>query len=254
MHARFKYLALLLILTVTPVVIFLYSTGLLELVSSPALILSLFFTVTATLHVFIYFKNLNEIEWKLVDYAWLLLALVGTLGIGGDIDRYMSNQFLHNLEIPRLESAYSDLYHLLEDQSSPNSIYCQNHMWELTEFGLTKEEFDDFKLLKENQCQEIRSIFALLPRETSYPYANLDEFRLVNGAIFYDDQFFYKIYERYLNNYQNQYQVYKNLENKSDRTGFLFYLFLFSPVLLCTGLALRITKATGEILLMKNKK
>lgn len=255
MNINWKYLGCLLLVVIVIVGFFIYVFSFLEMVRTYYLLIILFITLLIILHIFIFLKNLNELDWKVVDYGWLILTIVGVIGISGDIQRYMAESFLKNLEIPRLETSYNHLYDLLKDGSSPNSIFCKEYVYEISEFGLSKEDFDQFKNLRKKQCEDISRIAKQLPNENIEPFIDLSELNLPKNIDSLIDDHYLTTYKQYLDNYNEQYIVYKNTKDKTDLSGFLFYLYLFSPLLICAGLAVRITKATGEILIniRKNK-
>lgn len=253
MNVIMKKLCIIALVVLVTVIVFICLFSFYKLVTSPSLLFLLFVVLTIILHLIIKYKNLNELEWKIVDYAWLLLTVVGILGISGDIKRYMSESFLKNQEKPRLENSYTYLYDFIHEYASPDSRYCVDKIWINSEYAPTKVEFDKYKKLSEQQCLMIQSIAKKLPKEIKEPYVNLNDLGLPNNLDSIEDEFLSTTYRDNYNNYSEQYQIYLNTEKETDRSGGTFYLFLFSPLLLCAGLAIRITKATGEILIYRNK-
>lgn len=253
MNVIMKKLCIIALVVIAIVIIFVCSFSFYKLVTSPSLLFLLFVVLTIILHLIIKYRNLNELEWKIVDYAWLLLTVVGILGISGDIKRYMSKSFLTNQEIPRLENSYIYLYDFIHENASPNSRYCIDKIWINSEFAPTEVEFDKYKKLSKQQCLIIQSIAKKLPKEIKEPYVDLNELGIPHNLDSIKDEFLSTTYRDYYNNYSDQYQIYLNTKEETDRSGGTFYLFLFSPLLLCVGLAIRITKATGEIFIYRDK-
>lgn len=249
-----KKLCFIALVITALVIIFVNSFSFYEVVTSPSLLFLLFFLLTIILHLIIKYRNLNELEWKIVDYVWLLLTVVGIIGISGDIKRYMSESFLRGQEIPRLENSYNYLYDFIHDKALPSSIYCKDKIWVNSEYALPEAEFNKYIELSKKQCQIIQNIAKKLPDEIKEPYLDLSQLGIPNNIDSIGDDFLSTTYKDFYKNYSEQYHVYIKTKESTDRTGFEFYLFLFSPLLLCVGLAIRISKATGEIYIYIDKK
>lgn len=224
-----------------------------ELATSPFFLISLFLGLTLIFHCLIIFvKNPNDLFWKKVDYYWLSLTIIGLFSASSNLEKKHAEQLLKYQALPGLEAAYHRLYEFFEYRASDESWYCINidTKYEKT-FFTSKEDFElgTQKLIQ--QCNFFKTEFKNIPKNLPKPYISSEDLGLPKALVAdYSDV---KYYNLFLQDYDKQFSLYKNLEDKQDLSSNEILVMFFSPFFICFGLALRMTKVTGDIMNAKKK-
>lgn len=227
----------------------------LSFVTSPLYLFVLFLVLAVLLHLYIlYIKNPSDITWKKVDYLWLSLTLIGVFSASGNIERYVSTSLLSNQEIPRLQSSYNMLYDFFSWRASPTrSWYCQNDEYE-EGLLIEKVEFEKNINLLNQQCLYFQQKLKELPKEIVDPYPSLDDLNLPRNLPSGVNSNENNTYRKFLNIYEEQYLIYIDTKEKTKMSELEFLMLFFSPIFFCLGLAIRVTKVTGDIMNAEKKK
>ena len=223
-----------------------------ELATSPIYLVSIFLILTAILHLVIFFKNPDDLFWKKVDYFWLSLTIIGLISASSNLEKKHAEQLLQYQALPGLEHSYDELYRFFEVRASDDSWYCRNINAKYdVNYLISKEDFEiaTQKLIK--QCNFFKEKFKRIPKELPKPFITSEELGLPQKLI--ADESDSKYYTLDRKSYDEYYDYYKNLESKLDLSTSELLLMLFSPFLICLGLAIRMTKVTGDILNAKKK-
>lgn len=199
-------------------------------------------------------KNFDDITWKRVDYLWVGLATIGIIGSSGNIERYIAQSLLANQEAPRLAIMYQDMYKFLQDRNSPDDWHCREWVWVKTEHSLPIEEFEKIKLQVEKECEYLKVLALKIPSKVEGEYPTFEELELPNNLDRYvKEKYISDTYKWHFKKYSDQYKIYTELKSKSDRSDLDLLILVLSPLLFCFGVAIRLTKVTGDILNSQKK-
>lgn len=231
-----------------------FDFSILSFATSPIALIILFFALVSVFHLFIiYVKNPDDITWKRVDYLWLSLTLIGIVSTSGAIERHISKILLYSQEIPRLENSYIMVYNFFDMRASSEGWYCQKTNYEST-FLVTKEEFEEHRNRLSEQCIYLQQILKKLPKKISEPYPSLTDLNLpsdISSKVQSKDEATH--YQEILSYYNDQYLIYMDTKDKMEISDSEFFLLFLSPFFICLGLAIRVTKVTGDIMNTKKK-
>jgi len=231
-----------------------FDFSLLSFATSPIALIILFFALVFVFHLFIFYvKNPDDITWKRVDYLWLSLTLIGIVSTSGAIERHISKILLYSQEIPRLENSYIMVYDFFDIRASSEGWYCRKTNYDST-FLVTKEEFEEHSNRLSEQCIYLQQILKKLPKKISEPYPSLTDLSLpsdISSKVQYKDEAIR--YQEILSYYNDQYLIYMDTKDKMEISNSEFFLLFLSPFFICLGLAIRVTKVTGDIMNTKKK-
>lgn len=226
----------------------------LSFATSPIALIVLFLALVAIFHlIIIYVKNPDDITWKRVDYLWLSLTIIGIVSTSGAIERHVSKILLDSQEIPRLKTNYSMIHNFFDIRASSEGWYCINHEYENT-FAITKEKFEEHSNRLREQCAYLQQQLKKVPKEIPEPYPSLKDLNLpsdISSKVQNKDESIR--YQDVLNYYNEQYLIYADTKNKIEISDSEFILLFLSPFFICLGLAIRVTKVTGDIMNAKKK-
>lgn len=218
----------------------------------PIVLLLIFIAFLVFFHVFLIFVlNLNERQWKRVDYVWLVVAFLSIPGIALQVQTYLANIKLH-LAVDDLNNAS---YWAEYIEGSTTRIVC-NKTARRTEFSPANfdEIVQDQKLLCDwmNNAMVRLTNYFLHEKEintekffTGYDFplvANQDQIRSTMRE--YVDK-----YNAALKVKDNWIKEIRRLQGPSWHS----ILIVLSPFFLTFAIALRITKVSGEIKLLARR-
>jgi len=213
---------------------FIYSL-LSDLTSDIYRISGLFIFLTITFHVFfIVYRPLSLKNWKLVEYVWVVLAFISTLGLVDESRRINAITTLTHTQIKveadkeKIENWFNS-YQQLACLEQINQLRCNTFTKIITDIDLLSLENDLAPALDSN---------LLKPLSNLSPWLNDISVSLVNKLI---------------EDYTQQRNELLVLEQQIKRSFFQKLVNLLTPLLLAFALALKMTKVTAEHLALKRK-
>jgi hypothetical protein len=196
----------------------------------------------------------DVLKWHKLDYIWLPMALFGLLGqtqsnkveVGKNISVFWLNQ--ENAEL-------RELNRLVNSYSNENSYPCVKGVW--SEYSPPRHIFESIDRDDQRICDWYKSLRPIVPTTKTglddFLSRKLPEPPKLSGHSGSGP-------EDAVNNFQDTLASLKDVrvwiaknEEEMKSSHFLQVLRMFSPLLICFALAIRITKVTGEARLKKTK-
>lgn len=191
-------------------------------------------------------RNLTKKTWKKVDYLWLIVAVIGMLGLASDVRVSVASNW-ESIEKNRALAILDGIDFLADNPE--NNHFCIK----LVKKDSSPENFDEIQNQYTLGCIWRRSLSEFWKgiNQNELPEIKFDDFpeptfdeRILNETVSWLKELIVK--------YEKQRDVWiktKKLTRKKDWEEMLGYYSLF---FLCVALALRLTKVTGEVLHEKN--
>ena len=196
--------------------------------------------ISIVLHLFlVYPKNLSKKQWKRVDYIWIELTAVGLIGTTNNVRLVLNkNQLL--LTYPRLASQIKYINSFLSPEGS--KIVCRTSV--KTEYS--PSNFDEIVKDDNNACEWSKKIYQIIKRidTAAYTSVNMSEIPPLETS---ENIWFKGVILDNINKYNSLVLDKENCARQIDDLNKDTFL-VFSPLLLILGLAIRLTKVTGELM------
>ncbi len=229
-----------------------FDSWLVELSATPLYLLFVFLLFLAGLHVIlVWWKPLDEVLWKKVDYIWLGTAAFGLLAASAQADRLMSQNFLDNVEVPHTISTYESLRDHLMRAGASDSHLC------ITRYRspLSPDDFDEIVQTQQKLCAWSRDILSRMPREVPLPFPALEEIGYIPISDVHAkyESWYVEETKRLAEDYRFQRKQYSERVESSEMSLGESLFSIVGPLFLAFALALRITKVSGEIKNAKRK-
>jgi hypothetical protein len=198
------------------------------------------FILTLILHFFlVYPDNLSKKKWKSIDYLWITLTAIGLIGATSNAKAVLSKNILA-ITKNRISFQYNYIHSFLPTEGS-NAI-CRDFV--RTEFS--PSNFDSIVTDYNNTCDWSKKVFQLINLIDTTNFQLIDTTKIPHLQT-KDNNWFKNVIVDNIREYNKL--ITQNLESQiqvdeSEQTEFVFY----TPLLLILGLAIRITKVTGELL------
>jgi len=213
---------------------FIYSL-LSDLTSNIYRISGLFIFLTIAFHIFfIFYRPLSLKNWKLVEYIWVMLAFISTLGLVDESRRINAITTLTHTQI-KVETSKEKITDWF---NSYQELTCNEQTHHLRCTTFTKIITDIELLTLENDIAPALNKNLLKPLSSLSPWLNDTSVNLVNNLI---------------NEYTLQRDQLLILEQQVKRSLFQKLINALTPLLLAFALALKMTKVTAEHLALKRK-
>lgn len=214
---------------------FIYSL-LNDLTSNIYRITGIFVFLTIVFHiVLVISRPLSLKNWKLVEYLWVLLAFISTLGIVDESRRVNAITTLTNVQISidNLKINVTDWfisYQELTCNEQIHQIRCDTFTKIITDINLLTLEDENVPDLNKNLLNHLPGLS---------PWLNNSSLTVITDRI-----------EKYTQK-RNQYL---NIKQQIKRSLFQKLINALTPLLLAFALALKMTKVTAEYIALKKKK
>jgi hypothetical protein len=206
-------------------------------------ILGLFVVALAAFHLlFVIWFPLDRIGWKKVDYVWLLLALIGIIGAAGSVRQELARN-LGDTARDRVDVGAASVKSALQFGRGP--AICRTFIE--TDHSPPRVIVDDFTRGFDKECRWFRDAGERLP---TTPFAKLQMLRLQDfGASppMVGDTWAIENLKTSIDLYDAAVAKQADLSHAASRSNMEFALQVFAPTAIVVGLALRITKVSGEI-------
>jgi hypothetical protein len=198
---------------------------------------------TLLFHVlFVWLQNLSKKQWKKVDYIWISLTAMGLIGTTRIAEKTISQNNSYAIKYEMAFNTKELLYHLTPENSS----------WVCRTFVKDKyspENLEDLQLKYDAACEWRTKVAKVVVNAIDSPKLEIIDVKKLPELVENDSQIktFKKIVLDYIKQYNNcvtALQKNADLQQNGDSDIIMIY---FSPILLILGLALRITKVTGEL-------
>lgn len=208
----------------------------------------IFVAALITFHFTLIRKSpLSSVQWKQVDYVWLLMALIGMLGTVGSARELIANNLL---DLANHRRAFS--YQTVESrlQFGTSEAICRK--FERSEFSPPGEEFDRLQNEYDLQCKFFQRAVDLLKAKAAHQEP-LDLIQLFGQYPIGGDQQVYENLRDATTIYNENLEVVATLQEKAQVTELESFMRLVGPLLIALALALRMTKVTAEVVAEKKK-
>lgn len=195
---------------------------------------------------FFWGKNFTKIGWKIIDYIWLITATLSIVSITNNVRLDMSKNWSID-EKDRLEVRYKELEYFfkidyfcnpaIKTKYSPSNFELIENDRDLTcrWFKNSKELFEKSDFRNNLNYKKIDvNYFKDFPNTETTTYLEYKEY-----------------FNTYLKDYNEQFEIYQRTIKYTITSEFEKVLFYLSPFIFILGMALRIVKVTGEILIEK---
>jgi len=210
--------------------------------AQPLLMILVFAAAVIVFHVvLIYVVKLDKIGWKRADYFWLGATVLSLWGLASDLRHQVAAGDLP-AQVARRDTAYQAILDQVGVMASPS--LCAHFI----RSGYSPRDLDEIEKQNDALCSFAGALVRSLPKSTpdSLPHSLVaGRPRLTAPSLltwYYELNFAIQLFEA-------ADQRYRETREASTRTDAEWLLILISPVLLALGLALRITKVTGEVIL-----
>ena len=211
--------------------------------TSPGWIFAVFVSSLVVFHLmFVWPRNLTKRGWKVVDYFWLGVGLLGVIGSVG-IGRQAIAENLLTTARARVNFFASEVESALRFGTS--GAICRRFV--RTEFSPPPEEFDRLQREFDAQCAWFTQA---IERLKASPLAKREPLRFEDlggsppvGADRWTSEHAHETVSRY----NAAVAELERLSHDAKRTDLELALLIVGPFLLVVALALRIAKVTGEL-------
>lgn len=202
--------------------------------------------LTGVFHVFlVYPKNLSKKNWKIVDYVWISLTAIGLVGSINTVKIKLADGKA-NIATHRTSVQHKFILSYLLKEGS--HIVCDREfIWKESSPSNFNEIVKDF----ERCCDWSKEVYKIVASIDTISYTWIDVEKIPDLKT-ESNQWFKQTIIDGINHYNSL--VTEKIENEKvvDNYSNSIYSFLL-PLFLIIGLALRLTKVTGELLHEKNK-
>jgi hypothetical protein len=217
------------------------------LLQSPGYALGLLFGLTVVLHAaLVWARPQSAVFWKRSDYVWLTLASVGLLSGTGDVRRFISG---HAIDLQAARTAF-DFKFLKDHVEAAEAVYCRAVQRGPKPSGSVDEgERDRVQL-----CRWYGEIRRQLPDKVGpdYPLITLPE--AVKPGTGMESQSAQASVRKILRSYEDGRVEMLRVREGTQRTELDSLLLALGPLALIAGLALRLTKATAEVRIERDRR
>jgi hypothetical protein len=195
--------------------------------------------LTSILHfLFVYPKNLSKKSWKKVDYVWISFTVIGLIGATNNVTKEFSKNKIA-VASSRKSFQYNFMLSFLDSEDS--HIVCRT--FNRSEYS--PENFDAIVADFDRCCKwskDVREIVTSIDtvKNDLVDMTKIPNLQTVNN-IWYKNTVLENIEE--YNKIVSEKIVNENVIYEANNGSLLF----FTPLFLILGLAIRITKVTGEL-------
>ncbi len=212
------------------------------------LVLLLFVVALLLFHaVLVAWLRLGSLAWKIVDYVWLSLGLIGLIGATAQARHAIANGSVSIMR-ERALTAYLPAKSLVRIYANEGAV-CRKFV--RSDFSPPPNQFDQIQLDFDAVCRWFKGIDSTLPEhvESDIREISLDSLPPEPQVSEGDLRDILRGFHQQLGYYNLAVKQYTDVDTATRPSELEFALTMMSPLFLCVALALRITKVTGEIML-----
>jgi hypothetical protein len=214
------------------------------LLQSPTYALALLIALTVLLHVaLVWGRPRSSVFWKRSDYVWLALVGVGLLSGAGDVRRFIRGSAV-DVQVAR---AAFDFRFLKDHVEAAEAVYCRASQGAQKTTG-TLDEGDRERA---QLCRWYGEIRLKLPAKVG---PEVPEIVLPQAGKGPESQSAQASVRKILRSYEDSRAEIARLRQGTERTELDSLLLALSPLALISGLALRLTKATAEVRMERERR
>ncbi len=220
-----------------------WDVSLLEYASNIYWVIGIFIFFTFFLHLFfVLWFPLSLKAWKVVDYLWLTLALLSTLGLVGQAKQYRAENFYTDSETSVVQSLsdvrgwYTNYQKLI---CSEATLLKEKHLTQTQYSKLCDWLERQINIL--NLKQKNKEIFPELPPTMT---EGLNQYSMIISTL---EQ---KILSRRIEQYNSKRSLHLINIKEKEKTAIQMFILIMSPIMLAFALAIRFTKVTAEYKLL----
>ena len=214
------------------------------LLQSPTYALAGLVVLTAALHAaLVWTRPQSSVFWKRSDYVWLTLVGVGLLSGAGDVERFIRSNAV-DVQVAR---AAFDFRFLKDHVEAAEAVYCRASRSGQKATGAVDEgERDRVQL-----CRWYGEIRLRLPDKVG---PALPQIVLPEAGKGPESQSALASVRKILRAYEDSRAEMIRMRQGTERTGLDSVLLALGPLALIAGLALRLTKATAEVRMERDRR
>jgi hypothetical protein len=215
-----------------------------RLLQSPTYALALLVALTAILHVaLVRARPQSSMFWKRIDYVWLTLVGVGLLSGAGDVQRFIRSNAV-DVQVAR---AAFDFRFLKDHVEAAEAVYCRaSRAGQKATGALDEGERERVQL-----CRWYGEIRLKLPDKVG---PDLPQIVLPEAGKGPESQSAQASVRKILRSYEDSRAEMVRMRQGAERTGLDSLLLALGPLALTGGLALRLTKATAEVRIERDRR
>ena len=201
--------------------------------------------------VLVVWLKMGETAWKVVDYIWLGFAALGLIGAASQARQIVATASAAIMEA-RVNVAYTPLRSLVEMYAN-QGVVCR--IFVRSQFSPPPEEFDRTQREFDSVCQWFKKVAVTFPQriETTTEEIRLSSFPAEPSVTQGGLKDILGGFHRQLDFYNAAAKQNMEVQLATKRSEAEEELILWSPLLLSFALALRITKVSGELALVKKR-
>ena len=201
-------------------------------------LLALFITILVLHLALVYPRNLSKKQWKRIDYVWISFTAIGLIGATNNVKVALSkNQLL--IASDRIPFQYKYVCSFLSPEGS--KTVCR----EFVRGELSPSNFDSVVVDYDRTCQWSKNLYRILTSIDTTNYQQIDTTKIPLLET-NDNKWFKGVILEGIREYNKL--VKEQYDNQAEiDSGQQSELLFFTPLLLILGLAIRITKVTGEL-------
>jgi len=216
------------------------------LLSSPTYALALLIVLTAILHLaLVRARPQSSVFWKRSDYVWLTLVGVGLLSGAGDVQRFIKG---NSVDVQAARAAF-DFKFLKDHVEAAEAVYCRSS--QAGQKGAAT--LDDSERERAQLCRWYGEIRLKLPDKVGpeFPRIVLPEVVPGKGP---ESQSAQASVRKILRSYEDSRVEMVRMREGIGRSALDSLLFALGPLALISGLSLRLTKATAEVRMERERR
>ena len=195
--------------------------------------------LTIILHFFlVYPKNLSKRQWKKVDYIWISLTAVGLIG-ATDSARLLFDNSQVSIDEHRIPAEYQYTLSFLLPEGS--KIVCREHKRD----EYSPPNYDSIVADDDRSCAWSKQVYNIVSSIDTSAYPPIDTTKIPQLTTVVNVWFKGLVLDN-IRRYNTLVLEKQQLESDMHSEGQLL-VKLFTPLLLILGLAIRITKVSGEL-------
>jgi len=210
--------------------------------SSPPFLFLTLAVLTLLFHIgFVWVKTLRDVTWKHVDYIWLFAAVVGLLVSSGKAARFIASNQL-DMQEPVVSTSYDFLRAAIKNGVTGSAC------WPRVRGENSPKNFDEIDESRRVICEQYKKLDAQMPDSVEPPFRPLADLGFV--PITGDETYWKNETEAVRSEaftYEKDLAKYSELVVRKHSSQWEDAYIAMGPLLLAFAVAIRITKASGEI-------
>jgi len=212
-----------------------------------SVVIAIFLVALLAFHIYwVWWKPLDKIGWKKVDYLWLGLTIISLIGYVSQSRSIIAGYLVRGATL-QMSGAYYSLSRTAEMYGNNNPGICRTfvrgpHSPPAEQFQRSQQEFNI-------ACDWFNKVATIIPLRDKPPAAKILLVDLPPIPTFTEPVLTgnLRALEKELSNFNATVATHDEIEAQTHRSLPEEILVIFMPIFFAVALAMRITKVTGEI-------